>query len=112
VVYHHENGDAFSDRVVFRVTVGRHSIRVRFPILILPLTDRAPSLAAAGSPLVVPRGGFSPITTRNLDVADRKSFDRRQTVFVVPDQPVAGEITKRINPLTVGRGVSRSVISN
>ena len=106
VLYHHGDRDATDDRVVFRVTSGRHSIRVRFPILVLPSNDRAPSLTAAGEPLVVPRGGYSQITTRNLDNVDRETSDRRRTSFQLVDQPAAGEITKRINPLTVGRRVS------
>lgn len=106
VVYHHGNSDAEDDRVVFRAVSGRHSIRVRFPIFVLPRNDRAPSLAAAGEPLAVPRGGCSQITPRNLDAVDRENSDRRQTVYRILDQPAAGEITKKSNPLTSGRRVS------
>jgi len=106
VVYHHGNSDAVDDRVVFRAVSGWHSIRVRFPIFVLPLNDRAPSLVVAGEPLVVPRGGCSQITPRNLDAVDRETSDHRETVFHVLDQPAAGEITKKTNPLTSGHRVS------
>ena len=106
VVYHHSNNGASADRVVFRATSGRHSIRVRFPIFVLLLNDRAPSLAAGGEPLVVPRGGYAQITTRNLDAVGSETSDCSQTVFILLDQPAAGEITKKINPLTTGHRVS------
>jgi len=106
VVYHHADSDARDDRIVFRAVTGRHSVRVRFPIFVLSRNDRAPSLAAAGEPLVVPRGGYSQITPRNLDAVDRETSDRRQTVFHVLDRPASGEITKKANPLTSGRRVS------
>ena len=106
VVYHHGNTDAGDDRVVLRATSGRHSVRVRFPIFVLPFDDRAPSMATADQPLVVPRGGYSPITIGNLDAVDRESSDRREIVFRLLDRPAAGEITKRINQLTSGHRVS------
>ena len=106
VVYRHGNGGAANDRVVFRAVSGRHSIRVRFPIFILPLNDRPLSLTVAGKPLVVLRGGYSQITPRNLNAVDRETSDPRHTVFRLLDQPAAGEVTKRINSLTSGRRVS------
>jgi len=106
VVYQHGDSDAADDRVVFRAVTGRHSIRVRFPITVLPLNNRAPALSTAGEPLVVPRGGYAQITPHILDAVDRENSDRQQIVFRLLDQPAAGEITKRINPLTSGRRVS------
>ena len=106
VVYHHDNSDAQDDRIVFRATSGRHSIRVKFPVFVLPRNDRAPTLAAgSGQPLTVQRGGYSQIGQHNLDAVDRENSDRRRTVFHVLDQPTAGEIVKRTNPLTMGRRV-------
>jgi len=106
VMYQHSNSDALDDRVVLRANSGRHFIRVRFPIFVLPFDDRAPSLASGGESLVVPRGGYAQISQRNLDAVDRENSDRRRIVFHVLEQPAAGEITKRIGPLTGGRRVS------
>lgn len=44
VVYHHSDSDTTRDYIVFRVTDGRHSIRHKFPINILPKDDTPPFL--------------------------------------------------------------------
>jgi len=106
VAYHHSENDATDDRVVFRVTSGRHSIRVRFPIFVLASKNRTPTLASAGDPLVVPRGGYAQILPVNLKAEDHEIADHRQIIFDLVDQPSAGEITKRINSLTTGHRVS------
>jgi len=106
VVYRHGNSDSTDDRVVLRASHGRHFVRVRFPIFVLPVDDRAPTPAERGETLVVPRGGYARIGPRILDAVDRETSDRRRIVFQVLDQPEAGEITRRISPLTSGRRVS------
>ncbi|XP_060797324.1 FRAS1-related extracellular matrix protein 1b isoform X2 [Neoarius graeffei] len=44
VVYHHSDSDTTSDYIIFRITDGRHSIRHKFPINILPKDDTPPFL--------------------------------------------------------------------
>ena len=44
VVYHHSDSDSTRDHIVFRITDGRHSIRHKFPINILPKDDSPPFL--------------------------------------------------------------------
>ncbi|KAB5559145.1 hypothetical protein PHYPO_G00025590 [Pangasianodon hypophthalmus] len=44
VVYHHSDSDTTRDYIVFRITDGRHSIRHKFPINILPKDDTPPFL--------------------------------------------------------------------
>jgi len=106
VTYRHHDGNSLDDRVALRANSGRHFVRVRFPIVVLPVDDRAPSLAGAGESLVVPRGGYAQVGRRHLNAVDRQTSDRRRIVFQVLDQPEAGEIRKRISPLTGGRRVS------
>ncbi|XP_053368460.1 FRAS1-related extracellular matrix protein 1b [Clarias gariepinus] len=44
VVYHHSDSDTTRDHIIFRITDGRHSIRHKFPINILPKDDTPPFL--------------------------------------------------------------------
>ncbi|KAG7327532.1 hypothetical protein KOW79_009138 [Hemibagrus wyckioides] len=44
VVYHHSDSDTTRDYIIFRITDGRHSIRHKFPINILPKDDTPPFL--------------------------------------------------------------------
>ncbi|KAM9330675.1 FRAS1-related extracellular matrix protein 1 [Gastrophryne carolinensis] len=44
VCYHHDDSDTTKDYVVFRISDGRHSIRHKFPINILPKDDSPPFL--------------------------------------------------------------------
>ncbi|KAM4548346.1 FRAS1-related extracellular matrix protein 1b isoform 2-T4 [Odontesthes bonariensis] len=44
VVYHHSDSDSTRDHIVFRISDGRHSIRHKFPINILPKDDSPPFL--------------------------------------------------------------------
>lgn len=44
VVYHHSDSDTTRDHIVFRISDGRHSIRHRFPINVLPKDDSPPFL--------------------------------------------------------------------
>lgn len=44
VVYHHSDSDTTRDYIVFRITDGRHSIRHKFPIYVLPKDDTPPFL--------------------------------------------------------------------
>jgi hypothetical protein len=111
VIYRHDGSDSLDDRVVLRVTNagGRHAIRLRLPITVLPVDDSAPYLTA-NEPVEVMRGGFVQLTTRSLNASDRDALnaDRKRIVYIVTrGQPKAGEIVRRINPLTSGRPTSR-----
>uniref|UniRef100_A0A3Q3R891 FRAS1-related extracellular matrix protein N-terminal domain-containing protein n=1 Tax=Monopterus albus TaxID=43700 RepID=A0A3Q3R891_MONAL len=44
VVYHHSDSDTTRDHIIFRISDGRHSIRHKFPINILPKDDSPPFL--------------------------------------------------------------------
>uniref|UniRef100_A0A673BV44 Fras1 related extracellular matrix 1b n=1 Tax=Sphaeramia orbicularis TaxID=375764 RepID=A0A673BV44_9TELE len=44
VVYHHSDSDTTRDHIVFRISDGRHNIRHKFPINILPKDDSPPFL--------------------------------------------------------------------
>ena len=37
VTYHHSDSDTTHDHILFRISDGRHSVRLRFPVHILPL---------------------------------------------------------------------------
>jgi hypothetical protein len=111
VIYRHDGSDSLDDRIVLRVTnaSGRHAVRLRLPVTVIPVDDSAPYLTA-NEPVEVMRGGFVQLTSRSLNASDRDALnvDRKRIVYIVTrGQPKAGEIVRRINPLTSGRPTSR-----
>uniref|UniRef100_A0A3Q1AK86 FRAS1-related extracellular matrix protein N-terminal domain-containing protein n=1 Tax=Amphiprion ocellaris TaxID=80972 RepID=A0A3Q1AK86_AMPOC len=44
VIYHHSDSDSTRDHIVFRISDGRHSVRHKFPINVLPKDDSPPFL--------------------------------------------------------------------
>lgn len=100
VIYHHDDSDDASDHIMFYVTDGSHSTRVRFPITVLPKDDSAPYLVN-NLGLEVTEGGYVQITSHMLSAHDRDSDDDG-IVFVLKRAPSAGELVRRFRPLTLG----------
>ncbi|KAK5614398.1 hypothetical protein CRENBAI_026015 [Crenichthys baileyi] len=93
VIYHHSDSDSTRDHIVFRISDGRHSIRHKFPINILPKDDSPPFLV--NNVLVeVQEGGAVRLEEYMLLASDLDSSDdfiRYQTV----SSPHAGQLTRR-----------------
>ncbi|XP_077572863.1 FRAS1-related extracellular matrix protein 1b isoform X2 [Stigmatopora nigra] len=104
VLYHHSDSDSTSDRVVFRIGDGRHSLRHSFPIRILPRDD-APPFLVNNVALEVAEGGALRLEPSTLLASDLDSDDGR-ILFRVDVPPRAGRILKRTSLRDPGVPVS------
>ncbi|XP_077463908.1 FRAS1-related extracellular matrix protein 1b [Stigmatopora argus] len=104
VLYRHSGSDTTSDRVLFRISDGRHSLRHSFPINILPRDD-APPFLVNNVALEVPEGGALRLEPSTLLASDLDSDDAR-ILFGVDVPPRAGRILKRTSPQDPGVPVS------
>ncbi|KAG7487845.1 hypothetical protein MATL_G00027620 [Megalops atlanticus] len=93
VVYHHSDSDTTRDYIVFRITDGRHSIRHKFPINILPKDDTPPFLINNVA-FEVEEGGSVLVEEYMLLASDLDSSDD-YIVYQLVTLPRAGEIIKR-----------------
>lgn len=105
VVYRHDNSDTTEDRIIVRITDGRHGMRARIPIAILPVDDNSPYLLTHEA-LDVQTGGYAQITNRNLNATD-KDGKKRRISYVVKSSSKAGQIVKRRMGLSRGIPVTR-----
>uniref|UniRef100_A0A3B5APN5 FRAS1-related extracellular matrix protein 1-like n=1 Tax=Stegastes partitus TaxID=144197 RepID=A0A3B5APN5_9TELE len=74
VVYHHSDSDTTRDHIVFRISDGRHSVRHKFPINILPKDDSPPFLINNVA-VEVQEGGAVQLQEYMLLAADLDSSD-------------------------------------
>ena len=105
VVYYHDGGENRDDKVMLRVTDGTHTMRTKFPIKILPQDDSSPYLLT-NEELQVNEGGSVKLSLTKLNAHDKDSNDE-QIVYIVKKPPLAGEIVKKFQPMTLGNPVSK-----
>ncbi|XP_053325499.1 FRAS1-related extracellular matrix protein 1-like [Spea bombifrons] len=104
VRYHHDDSDSTKDYIVFRIYDGRHSIRHKFPINILPKDDSPPFLVTnVGFELV--EGGAVLIEKDMLMASDLDSSDD-YVLYNITTAPKAGELVKRYSSESTGAPVS------
>ncbi|XP_028856567.1 FRAS1-related extracellular matrix protein 1b [Denticeps clupeoides] len=104
VVYHHSDTDTTRDHIVFRITDGRHSIRHKFPINILPKDDTPPFLINNVA-FEVQEGGSVSVQEYMLLASDLDSSDD-YILYQLITQPRAGELVKKASAHDVGVPVS------
>ncbi|KAM9797536.1 FRAS1-related extracellular matrix protein 1b isoform 3-T5 [Syngnathus typhle] len=104
VAYEHSDGESTRDHVVFRISDGRHSLRYKFPINILPRDDMPPSLVNNVA-LEVPEGGALRLGPAALLASDPDSPDDR-ILFRVDTPPRAGRLVSRADPRNSGLPVT------
>ncbi|KAG2466922.1 FREM1 protein, partial [Polypterus senegalus] len=105
VRYHHDDSDTTKDFIVFRISDGRHSIRHKFPINILPKDDSPPFLIT-NMVLELCEGQSLLIQLSMLQASDMDSCDD-YILFNITQPPTAGEIRKKPGPLLTGYPVQR-----
>ncbi|XP_069818080.1 FRAS1-related extracellular matrix protein 1 isoform X4 [Dendropsophus ebraccatus] len=93
VFYHHDDSDTTKDFVVFRIFDGRHSIRHKFPINILPKDDSPPFLIT-NIIIELMEGQTVLIQGSMLCASDMDSSDN-YIRFNITKQSVAGSIMKK-----------------
>ncbi|XP_077390356.1 FRAS1-related extracellular matrix protein 1b isoform X2 [Festucalex cinctus] len=96
VAYEHAGGESARDRVLFRISDGRHSLRHKFPINVLPLDDTPPFLVNNVA-LEVPEGAALRLRPDHLLASDLDSADDR-ILFSVVLPPRAGRLFARDRP--------------
>lgn len=102
VVYSHSDSDSTRDHVVFRISDGRHSIRHRFPIRILPKDDSPPALLVHLA-LQVREGGAVRLGPESLLASDLDSSDDL-ILYRVETPPTTGQLVRRSSAHDPGKG--------
>ncbi|XP_065101236.1 FRAS1-related extracellular matrix protein 1b isoform X1 [Paramisgurnus dabryanus] len=93
VVYHHSDSDTTRDYIVFRITDGRHSIRHKFPIYVLPKDDTPPFLINNVA-FEVQEGGSVRVEEYMLMASDLDSSDD-YIQYQLTTFPKAGQLVKK-----------------
>lgn len=93
VVYHHSDSDTTRDYIVFRITDGRHSIRHKFPIYVLPKDDTPPFLINNVA-FEVQEGGSVRVEEYMLMASDLDSSDD-YIQYELVTLPRAGQLVKK-----------------
>ncbi|MBN3307306.1 FREM1 protein, partial [Amia calva] len=96
VRYHHSDSDTTKDYIVFRISDGRHSVRHKFPINILPKDDTPPFLINNVA-FEVEEGGSVLVEEYMLMASDLDSSDD-YILYTLTRLPLAGEIIKKHSP--------------
>ncbi|XP_062419236.1 FRAS1-related extracellular matrix protein 1b [Pungitius pungitius] len=100
VVYHHSDSDSTRDHVVFRISDGRHSIRHKFPINVLPKDDSPPFLINNVA-VEVREGGAVRLEEYTLLASDLDSSDD-YILYRVGSGPRAGQLVRKTSPYETG----------
>ncbi|XP_034438389.1 FRAS1-related extracellular matrix protein 1-like isoform X1 [Hippoglossus hippoglossus] len=100
VVYHHSDSDTTRDHVVFRISDGRHSIRHKFPINILPKDDSPPFLINNVA-VEVQEGGAVRLEEMMLLASDLDSSDD-YILYQVVSSPRAGQLVRKTSAQEAG----------
>ncbi|XP_034738010.1 FRAS1-related extracellular matrix protein 1b, partial [Etheostoma cragini] len=103
VVYHHSDSDTTRDHIVFRISDGRHSIRHKFPVNILPKDDSPPFLVNNVA-VEVPEGGAVRLEELTLLAADLDSSDD-YILYQLTSDPRAGTLVRRTSTHETGQRV-------
>ncbi|XP_043916309.1 FRAS1-related extracellular matrix protein 1 [Protopterus annectens] len=104
VRYHHDDSDTTKDYIVFRIFDGRHSIRHKFPINILPKDDSPPFLIT-NVVFELYEGQTILIRYSMLQASDMDSSDD-YILYNVTKLPHAGEIVKQPSSRVTGYPVT------
>uniref|UniRef100_A0A3B5APF7 FRAS1-related extracellular matrix protein 1-like n=1 Tax=Stegastes partitus TaxID=144197 RepID=A0A3B5APF7_9TELE len=105
VVYHHSDSDTTRDHIVFRISDGRHSVRHKFPINILPKDDSPPFLINNVA-VEVQEGGAVQLQEYMLLAADLDSSDD-YILYQTVSAPRAGQLVRRSSAQDAGLPVDR-----
>ncbi|XP_077132985.1 FRAS1-related extracellular matrix protein 1-like isoform X2 [Ranitomeya variabilis] len=100
VRYHHDDSDTTKDYIVFRIFDGKHSIRHKFPINILPKDDSPPFLVNNVG-FEAAEGGAIAIERDMLMASDLDSSDEH-ILYNITSPPKAGELVKRYSAESPG----------
>ncbi|KAM3915026.1 FRAS1-related extracellular matrix protein 1-like [Leptodactylus fuscus] len=100
VRYHHDDSDTTKDYIVFRIFDGRHGIRHKFPINILPKDDSPPFLVNNVG-FEATEGGAIAIERDMLMASDLDSSDDH-ILYNITRPPKAGELVKRYSAESPG----------
>uniref|UniRef100_A0A3Q3W4W6 Calx-beta domain-containing protein n=1 Tax=Mola mola TaxID=94237 RepID=A0A3Q3W4W6_MOLML len=103
VIYHHSDSDTTRDHIVFRISDGRHSIRHKFPINILPKDDSPPFLINNVAVEVL-EGGAVRLEEYILLASDLDSSDD-YILFQIVSSPRAGQLIRRSSAHKTGAPV-------
>ncbi|XP_062991152.1 FRAS1-related extracellular matrix protein 1-like [Elgaria multicarinata webbii] len=101
VHYHHDDSDTIKDDIVFRIFDGKHSLRHKFPINILPKDDSPPFLVN-NIVFKLEEGDTVLIENHILMASDFDSSDD-YILYKISKPPRAGELMKQ--PFSDGPGV-------
>ncbi|XP_053549608.1 FRAS1-related extracellular matrix protein 1-like [Bombina bombina] len=104
VRYHHDDSDTTMDYIVFRIYDGKHSIRHKFPINILPKDDSPPFLVN-NIGFDLEEGADVLIEKHMLMASDLDSSDD-YILYNITKPPKAGELVKKYYAETSGTPVS------
>lgn len=102
VVYHHSDSDTTRDHIVFRISDGRHSIRHKFPINILPKDDSPPFLINNVA-VEVEEGGAVRLEEYMLLASDLDSSDD-YILYQVVSSARAGQLVRKTSTQETGEG--------
>lgn len=102
VVYHHSDSDTTRDHVVFRISDGRHSIRHKFPINILPKDDSPPFLINNVA-VEVQEGGAVRLEEYMLMASDLDSSDD-YILYQLVNPPRTGQLVRKTPGQQTGEG--------
>lgn len=102
VVYHHSDSDTTRDHIVFRISDGRHSIRHKFPINILPKDDSPPFLINNVA-VEVQEGGAVRLEEYVLLASDLDSSDD-YILYQTVSGPRAGQLVRKTSTHETGEG--------
>ncbi|XP_036971006.1 FRAS1-related extracellular matrix protein 1b isoform X3 [Acanthopagrus latus] len=103
VVYHHSDSDTTRDHIVFRISDGRHSIRHKFPINILPKDDSPPFLINNVA-VEVQEGGAVRLEEYMLLASDLDSSDD-YILYQVVSTPRVGQLVRKSSAHETGAPV-------
>lgn len=100
VRYHHDDSDTTKDFIVFRIFDGKHSIRHKFPINILPKDDSPPFLVNnVGFELLE---GASILIEKDMLLATDMDSSDDHILYNITRPPTAGELVKRYSSESPG----------
>ncbi|XP_063746795.1 FRAS1-related extracellular matrix protein 1b [Eleginops maclovinus] len=100
VVYHHSDSDTTRDHIIFRISDGRHSIRHKFSINILPKDDSPPFLINNVA-VEVQEDGALRLEEFMLLASDLDSSDD-YILYQVTSSPRAGQLVRKTSAQDTG----------
>ncbi|KAF1385246.1 hypothetical protein PFLUV_G00105740 [Perca fluviatilis] len=103
VVYHHSDSDTTRDHIVFRISDGRHSIRHKFPVNILPKDDSPPFLINNVA-LEVQEGAAVRLEDFTLLATDLDSSDD-YILYQLTSGPRVGQLVRKTSAHETGEQV-------